>query len=136
VTEIGRQVPGTQYLAALEAYNDYTRSVAAWWEGGFDLLVTPMISAPPPKVGEMKPDAANPMDAFIRSGSLLSFAIPFNVTGQPAISLPLHWNADGLPIGVQLVAAMGREDLLIRVASQLEAEVAWVERRPAICAGS
>ena len=135
VTEIGKQVSGTQYLAALQAYQDYQRAMAAWWEGGFDLLVTPMITAPPPLIGEMKPDPANPFDAFMRSGSLLAFAIPFNVTGQPAISLPLHWNADGLPIGVQIVAAMGREDLLIRVASQLEAEVRWQERRPAICAG-
>ena len=135
VTEIGKQVSGTQYLAALQAHQDYQRAMAAWWEGGFDLLVTPMITAPPPLVGEMKPDPANPMDAFMRSGSLLAFAIPFNVTGQPAISLPLHWNEDGLPIGVQIVAAMGREDLLIRIASQLESEVRWTERRPAICAG-
>ncbi len=135
VTEIGQQVTGTQYLAAMQAYQAYQRAMAAWWAGGFDLLVTPMIAAPPPRVGEMIPDPANPMDAFMRSGSLLPFAIPFNVTGQPAISLPLHWNAAGLPIGVQLVAAMGREDLLLRVASQLEAEVRWGERKPGVCAG-
>jgi amidase len=52
--------------------------------------------------------------------------------GQPAISLPLHWNADGLPIGVQLVAAFGREDLLIRIASQLEAAAPWEAPRPAL----
>ena len=60
--------------------------------------------------------------------------MPFNVTGQPAMSLPLHWNAAGLPIGVQFVAAFGREDVLIRVGAQLEAEVRWAERRPAVCA--
>ena len=54
---------------------------------------------------------------------------PFNTSGQPAINVPLHWNADGLPIGVQLVAAYGREDLLVRVAAQLEAEVRWADRR-------
>ena len=56
----------------------------------------------------------------------------FNTTGQPAISLPLHWNGDGLPIGIQLVAAYGREDLLIRVAAQLEEAAPWSGRRPPI----
>ena len=68
----------------------------------------------------------------MRTGELLRFTIPFNVTGQPAISLPLHWNHEGLPIGVQLVAAFGREDVLLRVAAQLEADGAWRDRRPPI----
>ena len=69
-------------------------------------------------------------DAFMRSGALLPFCVPFNITGQPAISLPLHMSEDGLPVGVQLIAAAGREDLLIRVAAQLEADVKWSERKP------
>jgi len=58
------------------------------------------------------------------------FTRPFNITGQPAISLPLHWTPEGLPVGVQLVAALGREDLLIRIASQLEQELPWIDRLP------
>ena len=61
----------------------------------------------------------------------MTFTSPFDVTGQPAISLPLHWNDDGLPIGVQLVAAYGREDVLFRVAAQLEAARAVGRPAPA-----
>jgi amidase len=58
----------------------------------------------------------------------------FNVTGQPAISLPLHWTDEGLPVGVQLVAAYGREDVLVRVAAAPEQAVPWTDRRPAVSA--
>ena len=104
----------------------------SWWASGFDPLVSPTITAPPPRIGEMIPDPARPMDAFMRSGQLLLFCAPFNITGQPAMSLPLHMNEAGLPIGVQLVSAFGREDLLIQVASQLEQTVKWGQRRPAV----
>ncbi len=132
ITKMGQEVSATQYLAAVEAQHRYQRSVAAWWEGGYDLLVTPTIAGPPPRVGEMQPDPARPLEAFMRSGALLPFTLPFNVTGQPAISLPLHMNDAGLPVGVQLVAAFGREDLLVRVASQLEEAVGWSARQPQI----
>ena len=62
------------------------------------------------------------------------FTSLFNITGQPAISLPLHWTADGLPIGVQLVAAYGREDVLIRLASQLGQARPWAGHRPTVAA--
>jgi len=134
VTELGQSMSATRYLAAVEGHHDYQRRVAAWWAEGFDLLVTPTITAPPPRVGEIRPDPAKPLDAFMRSGSLLPFTLPFNVTGQPAISLPLHWNDAGLPIGVQLVAATEREDLLLRIAAQLEEVAPWSQRRPALFA--
>ena len=70
----------------------------------------------------------------MRATQYATFTLPFNMTGQPAISLPLHWNGDGLPIGVQLVAAYGREDVLIRVAAQLEAAQPWAARKPPVSA--
>ena len=62
----------------------------------------------------------------------MTYTSPFNITGQPAISLPLHWNGDGLPIGIQLAAAYGREDVLFRVAAQLEEARPWANRRPKV----
>ena len=132
VTEMGKAVSASKYLAALEGYNSFSRELASWWAGGFDILITPTITRPSPKIGELVPDPSKPLDAFIRSANLLIFCAPFNITGQPAISLPLHWNKEGLPIGVQLVAASGREDILIRLAAQLESECKWSNRRSPI----
>jgi amidase len=131
--EVGRSVSAAAYVAGIEHAQAYARGVARWWADGFDLLVTPVLSEPPFPLGHLGPDV-DPMDAFGRLTGLTSFSMPFNVSGQPAISLPLHWNADGLPIGVQLVAAYGREDLLLRVAAQLEQAKPWADRRPPVSA--
>jgi len=66
------------------------------------------------------------------SGEWITFTSQFNMSGQPAISLPLHRTAEGLPVGMQLVAAYGREDLLIRVASQIEQAVPWAHLTPGL----
>ena len=101
--------------------------MADWWTG-HDLLVTPAAGAPPPELGWFT--AAGPEREGARIAAFMPYTAQFNMTGQPAVSLPLHWNADGLPVGVQLVAAHGREDLLVRVASQLERAAPWADRHP------
>jgi amidase len=80
----------------------------------------------PPRIGAVAADQLGAVFGL--------FTMPFSITGQPAISLPLHWTPESLPLGVQLVADYGREDLLIRVASQLEAARPWAARRPPLCA--
>lgn len=132
VTEIGRKVTAMEYQAAVEANHAFSRRMAAWWDSGFDLFVTPTVPEPSPPIGELVPDPATPLKGFMRSGQLTPFMIPFNITGQPAVSLPLHWSDAGLPIGVQLVAAFGREDLLIRIARQLEQALPWAAKRPPV----
>jgi amidase len=116
--------------------NAVSRAVAAWFET-VDLLVTPTCARPPWKLGEL--DANDPSlsaEGWLdRVFGLAPFTVLFNVTGQPAISLPLAESKDGLPIGIQLVAAHGREDLLFRVAYRLEQELPWAGRRPRIHAG-
>jgi amidase len=132
ITEMGRAVSASQFIEATEAYNRFRREMLQWWADGFDLLLTPTITRPSPRVGEIVPSPDAPLDAFMRSGALLSFCVPFNITGQPAISLPIHVSAEGLPVGVQLVAAADGEDQLIRIAAQLEEAVGWREQRPPI----
>jgi Asp-tRNA(Asn)/Glu-tRNA(Gln) amidotransferase A subunit family amidase len=96
-----------------------------WWED-HDLLLTPTLGAPPPELGWFT--AAGPQQEGERIISFIPYTAQFNMTGQPAISLPLHSTPEGLPVGVQMVAAYGREDLLIRVASQLEEAAPWSGR--------
>ncbi|MEN8181933.1 MAG: amidase [Myxococcota bacterium] len=133
VTERGQQLSATDYLAGVEALNHATRAAASWWdERELDVLLTPTLPAPPAQIGELVADPAHPMQGFERSGAFTAFTIPFNVTGQPAISLPLHWTVAGLPVGVQLVARYGREDLLLSLAAGLEAALPWSDRRPPV----
>ena len=132
VTQIGQKVTATDYQRGVEIFQRFSRDMAAWWAGGFDLLVTPTIPEPPPPLGELVPDPDTPLKGFMRSGQLTPFLIPFNITGQPAISLPLHWNGAGLPIGVQLVGAYAREDLLLAVSAQLEGAAPWSKRHPPV----
>jgi amidase len=130
MAEIGRAVTAPAYVGAYEQAQRWARRVAAWWNER-DVLVTPTVSAPTPELGYLGPDV-DPLEALGRLGALTNFSIPFNVTGQPAISLPLHEGQDGLPVGIQLVAAYGREDVLLRLAAQLEAACPWQTRRPAV----
>jgi amidase len=132
--EMAAGVSAPQYLGALEDLHSWSRGVAAWWADGNDVLVTPTIPEPPVALGELSAEAPDQLAVLVRLGQLTTFTAPWNVTGQPAISLPLHWNADGLPIGIQLIAAYGREDVLIRLASQLEQAQPWADRRPPVSA--
>ena len=133
--EYAGHLSATHYAMALAAVGQYRRKVHQWWADGWDLLLTPTVAAPPLRIGALYDaddgiSADDPMAPSIRAGQFVAFTPQFNASGQPAINLPLHWNDAGLPIGVQLVAAYGREDLLIRVAAQLEAAAPWAHRRP------
>jgi len=132
LAEMGRTYSAAQLLLAIDWLHRWVRRVAAWWVKGFDLLLTPTLSSPPPPLGYLVPSPDDPLTAGSRANDLACFTSPFNLTGQPAISLPLSWNAEGLPIGVQLVAAYAREDLLLRVGAQLEAASPWADRWPPI----
>ena len=127
-TELSREMQAPDYLRAIPALQRFSLRLVSLWED-HDLLLTPTMARPPAPLGEIRGDDAD--GALLAATPYAAFTVPFNVTGQPAMSVPLHWS-DGLPIGVQLVAATGREDVLVRVAAQLETARPWIERRPPV----
>ncbi len=153
---IGRALPAADYALQRQRWNQFARALGAF-HADYDVLLTPTTAQPAPAIGEL--DTPAPQRALLRAllslglGGLLrhSSAVdelarhslartPFtqlaNLTGVPAMSLPLHWSADGMPVGVQFQAAWGREDLLLRLAAQLERARPWADRRPPPRAGA
>jgi len=127
--QAGKELSAVAYLVSRAWFGMWARRMAEWWQD-HDLLLTPTLGAPPPELGWFT--AAGPKEEGPRIASFIPYTPQFNMTGQPAISLPLHWTPGGLPVGVQLAAAYGREDILIRVASQLEQAAPWSGRRPPV----
>ncbi len=125
--EMGRSLSATQFLANVDALHAFARRMCAWWDD-FDILVTPTMSEAAPRVGELRGASVE------RIVQLVPYTAPYNATGQPAFALPMHWTDDGLPVGIQLVARYGAEDLLFRLASQIETARPWIDRRPPVCA--
>lgn len=122
-----------EYVAAVAAIQSISRRVARFFLT-YDVLVTPTLATPPPRLGFLHP---GPDEIDLRPyGRRVREFVPFtqlaNATGQPAVSLPLHWNAGGLPIGVQFAARFGDEATLLRLSSQLEECRPWRQRRPAV----
>ena len=132
--ERGRAVSGPGYLDAVTRLNRFVRETAAWWEGedAFDLLLSPTMATPAPELGVL---VRHPEDRVPLWRETFPYTLQFNVTGQPAISLPLGMSANGLPIGIQLAARYADEATLIRVASQLEEVTPWGGRRPGVWVG-
>ncbi len=127
--KIGAAMDAVTYLESRAWIGTWVRQMASWWTG-YDLLLTPTLGAPPPELGWFTADG--PEGEGGRVVSFIPYTAQFNMTGQPAVTLPLHWTPGGLPVGVQLVAAYGREDLLVRVASQLEQAAPWADRHPQV----
>ncbi|EKF21830.1 amidase family protein [Mycolicibacterium hassiacum DSM 44199] len=145
---LGRAIGSVDYLDAVHRRHEHTRRLTEFFES-YDLLLTPTLATPPPRIGEFDLPAVLQRAADLlvktRTAGVLRFTriaddmidknlawVPYtqlaNITGRPAISLPLHWTDDGLPLGVQFVAPLGGESLLIRLAAQLEQAMPWADR--------
>ncbi|HMD45656.1 MAG TPA: amidase [Acidimicrobiales bacterium] len=124
-------VDSLEVVRAFGVLQQMARRLGGRWGRDFDVLVTPTMSIEPPPAGTVLEAAhANPDGPAPDVVAMTIFTAPFNVSGQPAISLPLHWSDAGLPVGVQLVAGPWQDGLLVRLAAQLETAAPWSSRRP------
>jgi amidase len=127
----GKQVSASQYLIAQAMLQQAARLFAGFFES-HDVFITPTLGQPPLKVGAI--DFMSPATTLL-DGKIASFALPcpvYNITGQPAISIPLHWNNEGLPIGVMFGGRYGDETVLLQLAGQLEQARPWIDRKPPV----
>jgi amidase len=160
VATAGKGVTGAEYAAGIDSLRRHARDIEMWWEEGWDILLSPtsatsrppllgrprvtepeqlaaitaLFAGHPPEWEERLPEGGSVVlpDGDDDQLGLLTFTASFNVSGQPAITLPVHQSDEGFPIGVQLVAAYGRDDTLFQIATQVEAALPWADRRPPI----
>jgi amidase/6-aminohexanoate-cyclic-dimer hydrolase len=129
---LAETVSGPDYLEAIETVHDFGRAMARFMEG-FDVLLTATMAAPPAEIGRFRPVEGDFLAYRLGPKGVLPYS-PFapimNASGQPSASLPLSWNADGLPIGVQLATRFGEDELLMALSAEIEAARPWMARRP------
>ena len=148
--QVGRKLTAAELALAVRQLQQAGRRLASWFEE-HDALLTPTVATPPPRLGELGPKRSDllalavfralPFGPALRKAldrlaedafEFAAFTEIANITGQPAMSVPLHWNAEGLPIGVQFVGRFGDEATLFRLAGQLERERPWASRSPPV----
>jgi amidase len=126
----GKRVSAAEYLRSVEVLQRYTRRVAEFF-ASYDLFLTPTVSAPPLPLGEMVSTDDELLRAIEVGGRTVAYSgVIANLTGNPAMSVPLHWNDHGLPIGMHFLGRFGDEGALFRLAGQLEEARPWAHRRP------
>jgi amidase len=132
--EMGKQASAGQYLAAIETLQRYSRRVAAFFVD-HDVFLNPTMSLPPLPLGEMVSTIDDPLHALEVGGPSVAYSgVIANMTGQPAMSVPLHWTDDRLPIGMHFLGRYADEATLLRLAGQLEQARPWAELRPPVFA--
>ena len=125
IAERGRAIGAAEHLANVEGVHAFGRRLAAWWESGFDVLLSPVQAQPAPPIGYLTSTPEEPLRAIARSGPFGGFTVPFNLSGQPALSVPAIRTASGLPVGVQIAARYGGEGDLLALAGALEEARPW-----------
>jgi amidase len=131
LVEQGRPRTASQHVNSVARLRAVARRAAAFFQD-YDVFLTPTNPTPALPHGELTPTAANAAQVWKLDFGAGCFTIPANVLGAPAMSVPLDWSAGGLPVGSHFTAAVGREDLLLRLAGQLEAARPWAQRWPPI----
>ncbi|MEI5136808.1 amidase [Streptomyces libani] len=131
--ERGAEVSGTDFTRSMYAFRMLAQSLADGLmpPGGYDVILSPTLAAPPAEIGALRDDA-DPQAEFAALGAFTPFTALYNATGQPAVNVPLQWNAAGLPIGVMLAGRYGDEATLIALSAQLEQARPWAGRTPSM----
>jgi len=131
--QAGLKRTGADYLGIVEELQRFSRRLGHWYdEGGYDMILSPTISIPPPELGAFHLAPDDPMRWARMSNAFVALTSVYNITGQPAMSVPLFWNEDNVPIGVQFAGRFGDEATLFRLAAQLEQARPWADRKPPI----
>ena len=131
--EMSKGIKATDYLLALTYLQQVSRTIAGFMTD-YDLWLTPTLSKPPAPLGWLESPPDDPTLALRRAAEYVPFTPVCNFTGQPAMSVPLVWNREGLPIGTHFIGRFGDEPTLFRVAAQLERARPWAARRPPVSA--
>jgi amidase len=132
--EEGKRLSAAELVVMLNQLRALTRRIVEFWDD-YDVFITPTLAQPPLEIGALQPAAGEPATIMLeKSAEFTPFTPIFNVTGQPAISLPLNQSPEGLPIGVQFVGPPAGEELLLSLAAQVEAARPWADRRPELAA--
>jgi amidase len=129
--ELGKGRSAAEHLLGVQALQQAGRDVAKFFET-YNVWLTPTLAQPPLPLGALEPPADNPLDWVEADGRFAPFTAVANSTGQPAMSMPLFWNDEGLPVGTHFIGRFGEEATLFRLAGQLEAVKPWANRHPAI----
>lgn len=133
IYQIGRRRAASEYLIAVTALQRFSREVARFF-ADYDVWLTPTLAQPPLPLGSFESPPDDPLYAQRRAAEFVPFTPLCNITGQPAMSVPLFWNSANLPIGVHFVGRFGDEATLFRLAAQLEEARPWATRRPPVSA--
>jgi amidase len=129
MAEMGRTTTASMYAGALLTMHRVSREIAAFYQD-YDILITPALLKPPAPLGWLdmnNPDAESYMACM---NAYFGFTALYNATGQPSVSLPLHWGNNNLPIGTLFTGRMGEESLLLQLGHQLEQAAPWFDLRP------
>jgi amidase len=129
--QFGKTITAAQYQRCWANLQGVSRRVAGWQQP-YDAWITPVLATPPMKIGAVNVEETDLMKAWAPIATYVPFTALQNITGQPAISLPLAWSKAGLPIGVQFVGRFGEEHVLLQLAAQIERAEPWSNKRPAV----
>ncbi|HYP37564.1 MAG TPA: amidase family protein [Stellaceae bacterium] len=133
IVELGRGCTAADYARSITTIHAVGRVVARFF-AGYDILLTPTMCSPPWPIGVLSLSAGDTTAYFTALNRSIGFTSLFNASGNPAASLPVHWSAQGLPVGVQIVAPFGEEATIFRLAAQIETARPWKDRRPPLLA--